>query len=49
LTDIQRQECMVGFVFPAEGDARNLFKQVSSRKEIKRSFHTSMLNHVNIY
>ncbi|KAI0254505.1 hypothetical protein BJV78DRAFT_1113135, partial [Lactifluus subvellereus] len=28
-------ECMVGIVFPAEGDARNFFKQVSSRKEIK--------------
>ena len=30
------QDCMIGLVFPAEGDARNFYKQVSNRKEIKR-------------
>ncbi|KAI9441319.1 hypothetical protein H4582DRAFT_1810781 [Lactarius indigo] len=28
-------DCMIGIVFPAEGDARNFYKQVSNRKEIK--------------
>ncbi|KAH9965310.1 hypothetical protein BC827DRAFT_1355591 [Russula dissimulans] len=28
-------ECMIGIVFPAEGDAKNFYKQVSNRKEIK--------------
>ncbi|KAI0002471.1 hypothetical protein BJV74DRAFT_765469 [Russula compacta] len=28
-------ECMIGIVFPAEGDAKNFHKQVSNRKEIK--------------
>ena len=27
---------MIGIVFPAEGDAKNFYKQVSNRKEIKR-------------
>src|SRR5216683_1390844 len=31
------QECMIGIVFPAEGDAKNFYKQVSNRKEIKRT------------
>jgi hypothetical protein len=31
---------MVGFVFPSEGDAKNFFKQVTSRKEIKCAFPT---------
>ena len=28
---------MIGVVFPAEGDAKNFYKQVSNRKEIKRT------------
>ena len=28
---------MIGIVFPAEGDARNFYKQVATRKEIKRT------------
>lgn len=28
-------DCMIGIVFPAESDARNFYKQISSRKEIK--------------
>src|SRR5882672_4050231 len=31
------QECTIGIVFPAEGDAKNFYKQVSNRKEIKRT------------
>ena len=30
------QDCMIGIVFPAEADARNIYKQVSNRKELKR-------------
>ncbi|KAI0001133.1 hypothetical protein BJV77DRAFT_1178569 [Russula vinacea] len=28
-------ECMIGIVFPAEADAKNVYKQVSNRKELK--------------
>ena len=28
---------MIGIVFPAEGDAKNFYKQVTNRKEIKRT------------
>ena len=28
---------MIGIVFPAEADAKNVYKQVSNRKELKRT------------
>jgi len=28
---------MIGLVFSSEGDARNFYKQVTTRKEIKRT------------
>lgn len=31
------KECMIGIVFPAEADAKNVYKQVSNRKELKRT------------
>ncbi len=33
---------MIGIVFPAEGDARNFYKQVSNRKDIKRMFFVGL-------
>ena len=34
------QECMIGLVFPAENDAKNFYKQVVGRKELKGTSST---------
>ena len=39
---------MIGIVFPAEGDAKNFYKQVSNRKEIKRTLFAGFWQHLLI-
>jgi hypothetical protein len=39
---------MIGFVFPVEGDARNFYKQVYNRKEIKRTSFAELWHYLLI-